>query len=136
MGYNAQVAVDAKHKLIAADDVTNDVTDFQQLANVALEAKANLEIEQNRSGGRRGVLQRQRSEPVRGTGHHAVHSQGRTPARTRSWGCMARTSFNYDAVQGCLLCVRRGRELTYRFSTYELGRELKYYRARGCKTAR
>ena len=25
--------------------------------------------------------------------------------------------------------------LTYRFSTYELGRELKYYRATGCKTA-
>jgi len=24
--------------------------------------------------------------------------------------------------------------LTYRFSTYELGRELQYYRARGCKT--
>jgi hypothetical protein len=34
--------VDAKHKLIAADDVTNEVTDLRQLANVALEAKANL----------------------------------------------------------------------------------------------
>ena len=43
-GYNAQVAVDAKHKLIAADDVTNEVTDFKQLANVALEAKTNLEL--------------------------------------------------------------------------------------------
>ena len=27
-----------------------------------------------------------------------------------------------------------GAELTYRFATYELGRELKYYRARGCKS--
>ena len=26
-----------------------------------------------------------------------------------------------------------GKELTYRFATYELGRELKYYRASGCK---
>ena len=26
-----------------------------------------------------------------------------------------------------------GSELTYRFSTYELGRGLRYYRARGCK---
>jgi len=41
VGYNAQLAVDAKHKLIAADDVTNDVTDYQQLAEVALAAKAN-----------------------------------------------------------------------------------------------
>ena len=44
VGYNAQVAVDAKHKLIAADDVTNEVTDLKQLANVALEAKGNLEL--------------------------------------------------------------------------------------------
>ena len=27
VGYNAQMAVDAKHKLIAAEDVTNEVTD-------------------------------------------------------------------------------------------------------------
>ena len=46
VGYNAQMAVDAKHKLIAADDVTNEVTDLHQLANVALEAKANLELKQ------------------------------------------------------------------------------------------
>jgi transposase len=30
VGYNAQMAVDAKHKLIAADDVTNEVTDYKQ----------------------------------------------------------------------------------------------------------
>jgi len=36
VGYNAQVAVDARHKLIAAADVTNEVSDYQQLANVAI----------------------------------------------------------------------------------------------------
>ena len=46
VGYNAQLAVDAKHKLIAADDVTNDGTDLQQLAEVALAAKANLALSQ------------------------------------------------------------------------------------------
>lgn len=46
VGYNAQLAVDAKHKLIAADDVTNDVTDYRQLANVAIEAKQNLGVQQ------------------------------------------------------------------------------------------
>jgi hypothetical protein len=29
VGYNAQMAVDAKHKLIAAEDVTNEVSDTQ-----------------------------------------------------------------------------------------------------------
>ena len=32
------------------------------------------------------------------------------------------------------MCVRREAELTYRFATYELGRELRYYRASGCKS--
>ena len=32
------------------------------------------------------------------------------------------------------MCVRRAQTLTYRFATYELGRELKYYRASGCKS--
>src|ERR1043166_5936031 len=39
IGYNAQSAVDAKHKLMVAQDVTNDVTDAQQLAAMAKEAK-------------------------------------------------------------------------------------------------
>lgn len=46
VGYNAQLAVDAKHKLIAAADVTNEVSDTQQLAHIALAAKANLALQQ------------------------------------------------------------------------------------------
>ncbi len=38
--------MDAKHKLIAAADVTNEVNDLQQLASVALAAKNNLELKQ------------------------------------------------------------------------------------------
>jgi transposase len=46
VGYNAQLAVDARHKLICADDVTNEVNDLRQLANLSLEAQANLELKQ------------------------------------------------------------------------------------------
>ena len=46
IGYNAQSAVDAKHKLIVAQDVTNDVTDLQQLSGLAAEAKETLAVEQ------------------------------------------------------------------------------------------
>ena len=49
VGYNAQLAVDAKHKLIAADDVTSEGTDLHQLADVALTAKASLEIQHKSS---------------------------------------------------------------------------------------
>ncbi len=42
VGYNVQVAVDAKHKLIVEHTVTNAVTDRDQLAPMALQAQATL----------------------------------------------------------------------------------------------
>jgi len=45
-GLQRASSVDAKHKLIAAADVTNEETDVQQLANVARQAKENLAVDQ------------------------------------------------------------------------------------------
>src|SRR3546814_6395292 len=44
-GYNVQVAVDGRHGLIAHHAVTQDASDQNQLAPVALEAKAALGVE-------------------------------------------------------------------------------------------
>ena len=134
VGYNAQLAVDAKHKLIAAEDVTNEVTDYQQLANVALAAKANLELAQ--------------TEVVADAGYYNASEVGRcvergitpyvpkadTSANTAR-GLYGKSKFKFDADKEVYVCPA-GAELTYRFSTYELGRELKYYRASGCKGVR
>jgi transposase len=43
--YNVQVVTDAKHKLIVANDVTNDPTDSNQLAPMAISAKEILGVE-------------------------------------------------------------------------------------------
>jgi transposase len=43
--YNAQIAVDPKHHLIVAQDVTNEVNDREQLAAMALAAKQALGVE-------------------------------------------------------------------------------------------
>jgi transposase len=43
--YNAQIAVDAKHHLIVAHDVTNEVTDLEQLEPMARAAKEALGVE-------------------------------------------------------------------------------------------
>jgi hypothetical protein len=45
VGYNVQVAVDTKHHLIITHEVTNIGTDRSQLAHVAKETKASLEVE-------------------------------------------------------------------------------------------
>ena len=46
VGYNGQIAVDAKHKLIAVAEVVNEPTDHEQLAPMAAAAKEALGVEQ------------------------------------------------------------------------------------------
>jgi len=45
VGYNAQVAVDAKHSLIVEQHVTNAATDMGLLASTAGAARAALDVE-------------------------------------------------------------------------------------------
>jgi DDE family transposase len=45
VGYNVQVAVDTEHHLIVTHEVTNVGTDRSQLAHMAEETKATLEVE-------------------------------------------------------------------------------------------
>lgn len=132
VGYNAQVAVDAKHKLMAAADVTNEVSDYQQLANVALEAKANLELTKTEVVADAGYYNA--SEVSRCVEHGLTPfiPKADTSANTKL-GLYGKSQFQYDAVKNEYVCPA-GAALTYRFSTYELGRELQYYRASGCKT--
>ncbi len=47
-------------------------------------------------------------------------------------GLYGKSRFRYDEKKDVYVCPA-GAELTYRFATYELGRELRYYRASGCK---
>ena len=131
VGYNAQMAVDAKHKLIAAEDVTNEVNDLQQLANVALEAKASLELKQ--------------AEVVADAGYYSAAEvsrcveHGLTPyipkadtSANTARGLYGKSQFQYDAVKDVYVCPA-GAALTCRFATVELDRELKYDRASGCQ---
>jgi len=132
VGYNAQVAVDAKNKLIAAEDVTNEGTDVRQLAGMALEAKANLDLKE--------------TEVLADTGYYNAADvsrcveEGLTPyvpkadtSANTAQGLYGKSRFHYDAPKDVYVCPA-GEELTYRFETYELGRAIRYYRASRCKT--
>ncbi|SRR6266705_246773 len=131
VGYNAQVAVDAKHKLIAAADVTNEGTDCQQLANVALAAKANLELTRTEVIADAGYYNASEVSRCVEHGITTYIPKADTSANTKL-GLYGKSQFKYDAVKNEYVCPA-GAALTYRFSTYELGRELQYYRATGCK---
>jgi len=132
VGYNAQMAVDAKNKLIAADDVTNEGTDLRQLANVALEARANLELKQVEVVADAGYYNAAEVSRCIEQGITPYIPKADTSANTAR-GLYGKSRFQYDAAKDVYVCPAGG-ELTYRFATYELGRELKYYRASGCKS--
>jgi transposase len=132
VGYNAQVAVDAKHKLIAADDVTNEVTDYKQLANVALEAKTNLALNQAEVVADAGYYNAAEVSRCVEAGLTPLIPKADTSANTAR-GLYGKSRFRYDAAKDVYVCPA-GAELTHRFNTYELGRELRYYRANGCKS--
>jgi transposase len=132
VGYNAQVAVDAKHKLIAAEDVTNEVTDYKQLANVALEARANLELKQAEVVADAGYYNTAEVSRCAEQGLTAYVPKADTSANTAR-GLYGKSRFKYDEAKDVYVCPA-GAELTHRFNTYELGRELRYYRASGCKS--
>jgi transposase len=132
VGYNAQMAVDAKHKLIAAEDVTNEVTDLHQLATVALEAKANLELKQAEVVADAGYYNAAEVSRCVERGITPYVPKADTSANTAR-GLFGKSQFRYDGAKDVYVCPAGG-ELMYRFATYELGRELRYYRASGCKS--
>jgi len=132
VGYNAQLAVDAKHKLIAAADVTNEGTDLHQLASVALDAKANLALAKTEVLADAGYYNAAEVSRCLEHGITPYIPKADTSANTAR-GLYGKSQFKYDAIKDVYVCPANG-TLTYRFATYELGRELKYYRASGCKT--
>ena len=58
VAFNVQVAVDEKHKLIVTQDVTNAVTDRDQLSNIAIQAKEALGVKKAQNRRRYGLFAR------------------------------------------------------------------------------
>ena len=132
VGFNAQTAVDAKHKLIAAADVTNEETDLQQLANVARQAKENLGVEKLEVVADQGYYSNTEVSRCVEHGITPYVAKPDTSANTKL-GLFGKSQFTYDAAKDLYVC-RAGQELTYRFNTEEKGRQLRYYRARDCRS--
>jgi transposase len=131
VGYNAQAAVDHKNKLIVAEDVTNEETDLQQLSGMAKEAKANLNADKLDVVADAGYCTT--AQVAQCQEHHITPyvPKADTSANTAR-GLFGKSAFTYDPQKDVYVCPA-GRTLTYRFSTDEKGRQLRYYRASECK---
>jgi transposase len=131
VGFNAQAAVDAKNKLIAAADVTNEETDVRQLANVARQAKENLGVQTLEVVADQGYYNNTEVRACLEANITPYLAKADTSAN-RKLGLFGKSQFQYDAAKDVYVCPA-GKELTHRFNTEEKGRQLRYYRAGDCQ---
>ena len=129
--YNVQTAVDAKHKLIMAETVTNAAGDRDQLSPLATAAQEMLP-------GATPVLVADQGY-YHGTEIKACLEAGMTPLVPRPMtsanearGLYTKDDFVYEPAADAYRCPA-GETLTYRTTTVELGRRIKNYRTPACR---
>jgi transposase len=128
--YNVQTAVDAKHKLIVAEDVTNAAGDRDQLSPMATAAQDILHAP--------GPIIVADQGYYHGAEIKTCGEAGLTPLVPRpvtsaneARGLFTKDDFVYDPAADGYRCPA-GELLIYRSTTVELGRTIKNYRTRAC----
>jgi len=130
VGFNVQAVVDDKHKLIVAADATHQETDLRQLSGMAREAKEILGVKTLEVVADTGYCTTAEVVACEQHGITAYVPKADTSANTAQ-GLYGKSRFTYDVAKDVYVCPA-GAELTYRFTTEEKDRELRYYRAKGC----
>lgn len=130
VGYNVQVAVDAKHKLIVAHEVTNAVTDRSLLGPMAKRAKEALGVEELEVLADMGYYDGQQVKDCLEEGITPYIPKADTSAN-KKLGLYGKGDFRYDVGQDCYWCPA-GEKLSFRFETTEKGRQRRYYATHAC----
>jgi transposase len=132
VGYNVQAAVDAKHSLIVATEVTNKSSDLGELGGMAIKAQEALGVEKLEVVADKGYYNGKEILVCDSVGITAYVAKPLTSANTAQ-GLYGKESFTYEPESNRYVCPA-GQALTYRFSTQEKGRPIHYYRASHCQS--
>lgn len=127
-GYNAQIAVDDKHKLIVTGEVTQDGNDEQQLAPMAQAAKAELGVEELATVQDMGYFNAQQIKVCQENGITPYVPEPDKQAQARKQGRFPRDDFTYDAQANCYHCPG-GKRLKYSTSREKRGKRIWIYRS-------
>jgi hypothetical protein len=103
-GYNVQIAVDDKHKLIAASEVVNDGNDSDQLHSMAKTAKDELGVETLTALADTGYYNGSALKACEEDGIMAYVPQARRTARLEAQGRISHEAFTYDAETDLYRC--------------------------------
>jgi transposase len=130
VGYNVQTAVDSKHHLIAAHEVTNAPSDRSQLSSMADQAKTALGAKTLTVIADPGYYKGEEIVDCYEADITALVPKVDTSGK-RAKGQYTRSDFIYDADQDEYVCPAKQR-MTYRFTTEDKGKQMRAYMTNRC----
>ena len=125
VGYNVQGAVDAKHHLLVCTEVTQSGSDQGQLASMAQDAKAQLQIERADVVADGGYFKSQDIKTCQEMGMEA-HLPAVENSPSERAGLFGKNDFHYDAARDVYQCPN-GAQLQRRRQMEDKGRVLFNY---------
>lgn len=131
VGYNVQTAVDTKHHLIVAHEVTNDGIDRDQLTSMAKLARTEMGVEKLTAIADRGYYKSEEMLACHEAGITVYVPKTITSSAT-AHGRFSRDDFIYDPQANEFRCPA-GERLIWRFSTVERGLKLSKYWSSNCQ---
>jgi transposase len=134
VGYNVQVAVETKHHLIIAHEVTNEGSDRAQLSSVATAAKATLGVEMLDAVADRGYYSGEEILACDKAGITVTLPKPMTSGMLAR-GRFGKQDFRYLANEDVYICPA-GETLPYRYSNEEDGLILRRYWTNACQNCR
>jgi len=132
VGYNVQSAVDIKHHLIVAHEVTNVGTDRSQLSAIAKQTKAALKVDTLDVVADRGYFSSEQILACEEAGITVTLPKPMTSG-SRIRGRFVKQDFVYLAADDVYRCPA-GEHLTYHFTSVEKGLTLYRYWTTACRT--
>jgi transposase len=129
--YNVQIAVDAKHKLIVAHDVTNEANDLHQLEPMARAAKEMLEVERLDVTADKGYYNETQIAQCEQQ-DISCYIPEQEKSQNKALGLHTDRDFRYDATHDSYLCPAQ-EQLTYSFEMIKGNKQIRVYESTACK---
>ena len=132
VGYNVQSAVDTRHHLIVAHEVTNVGTDRSQLSNMSEQARDEIGAETVEVVADRGYYD---GEEIRACEEAGIMVYPPKPMTSgaKAKGRFGKQDFVYVTEDDVYLCPA-GERLTFRYTNEEDGKTLRRYWTTACQT--
>jgi transposase len=131
VGYNVQTAVDTKHHLIVAHEVTNNGIDRDQLPSMAKLARTEMGVDKLTAVADRGYYKSEEMLACHEAGITVFVPKTVTSSAT-AHGRFSKDDFIYDPQANEYRCPA-GERLIWRFSTVERGLKLSKYWSSNCQ---